>query len=105
MYISTLPKPVAIGIVLTELYGHGLFWKKLLNVNHHLAKFCGHSHCDSGGIMVLVCHVISQHHVTRGWSYILGRNPSWQVTSLQSLLAIDTVGEIMELTPWRDIMI
>ena len=55
--------------------------------------------------MVLVCHVISQHHVTRGWSYILGRSPSWQVTSLQSLLAIDTVGEIMELTPWRDIMI
>ena len=36
--------------------------------------------------MVLVCHVISQDHVTKGWSIIMGR-----VTSLSSLVAISTV--------------
>ena len=35
--------------------------------------------------MVLVSHVILQEHVTKGWSNIMGRSPSWQVTSLPSL--------------------
>ena len=29
-------------------------------VSHYPAKFGGHRHCDSGDIIVLVCHVISQ---------------------------------------------
>ena len=41
--------------------------------------------------MVLVYHVISEDHGTKGWSKIMGRNPSCKATSLISLLAIDTV--------------
>ena len=41
--------------------------------------------------MVLVCHVIPQDHGTKAWSNIMGRSPSWQVTSLPRLVAIDTV--------------
>ena len=26
-------------------------------------KYCGHRHCDSGDIMVLACHVMSQDHM------------------------------------------
>ena len=36
--------------------------------------------------MILVCHVISQDHATKGWSNIMGR-----VTSLLSLVATSTV--------------
>ena len=34
-------------------------------------KVFGHGYCDScgsGDIMVLFCRMISQHHVTKGWS-------------------------------------
>ena len=34
--------------------------------------------------MILICRVILQDHVTKGWSNIMGKSPSWQVT-------IDTV--------------
>ena len=42
-------------------------------------------------IMILVCRVISQDHVTKGWSNIMSRSPSRQATSLLSLVAIGTV--------------
>ena len=35
-------------------------------ISHHPTKFRGRSHCDSGDIMVLVFHVISQDHVIGG---------------------------------------
>ena len=35
-------------------------------VGHYPAKFGSHGHSDSGDIAVLVCHVISQGHVTKG---------------------------------------
>ena len=41
-------------------------------------------------IMILVCRVISQDHVTKGWSN-MSRSPSRQATSLLSLVAIGTV--------------
>ena len=34
-------------------------------VSHHCVKFCGHRHCDSGIILFLVCHLISQDHVIK----------------------------------------
>ena len=46
--------------------------------------------------MVLVCHVISQDHVTKGWSNIMCRRPSWQVTSFPTC-ANCTSGDIMIL--------
>ena len=62
-----------------------------VKVSHHLHKFCGHRYCGSGEIMVLVCHVILEEHVIKGWSNIMGRGKSRQVTSLPSLVAIGTV--------------
>ena len=34
--------------------------------SQQLATFGGQRHCDSGDIMILVCHVISQDHVIKG---------------------------------------
>ena len=41
--------------------------------------------------MVLVCHKISQGHVTKGRINITDRSTSWQVTSVPRLVAIGTV--------------
>ena len=40
-------------------------------MSHHPAKLCGHRYCVSGDIIVLVDHVISQEHVTKGWDNIM----------------------------------
>ena len=44
--------------------------------SHHPAKFCGHRFCGRGDIIVLVCNMISQDHVNKGYSNIMGRSPS-----------------------------
>ena len=33
---------------------------------YYPAKFGGHSHSANGVIMILVCHAISQEHLTKG---------------------------------------
>ena len=73
---------------------------KFLIVSHHLAKFCGHRACGSSDttnedIIVLVCHVISQDHVIKGWFDFISRSPSRKVTILPSLVAISNV--VMEM--------
>ena len=40
-------------------------WKVLI-VFLHPAKFCSDRYWDSGDMMVLVCHMISQGHVNKG---------------------------------------
>ena len=50
-------------------------------VSHHPANFCGNKYCDSENIMVLFSQVIPRDHVSKGWSYIMGRSPLWQVIS------------------------
>ena len=54
-------------------------------------KFSSHRYCSSGVVMGLVCHVISQDHMIDRRSNIMVGSPSWQVNSLQSLVAIGTV--------------
>ena len=61
-----------------------------VEASHHPAKFCGHRYCGNGDIMVLVSHVILQLHATKVWINVMGRGPSWQVTSLV-WVAIGTV--------------
>ena len=39
--------------------------KHFSGTSHHLAKLGGHSHRCSGDILVLVCHVFLQDHVTK----------------------------------------
>ena len=41
--------------------------------------------------MLLACHLISQNHVTKGSSNIMGRSPSRLVTILPSVVVIDAV--------------
>ena len=50
--------------------------------SHHLANFGGHTHCGSGDIMVLFCHVILPDHMNKGSS---------NMVSLPSLVPIGTV--------------
>ena len=45
-------------------------------MSYHLAKFDGHSHSDSGVIMILVCSVISQDHMKKGSCNFMGGSPS-----------------------------
>ena len=68
-----------------------LYGQKVVQVCQYPTTFCHHKYCGSGDIMVLVCHVILQDNMTKGWSNTIGRSPSWQVTSLLSLVAIGTV--------------
>ena len=73
------------------------YGKKLHIVFSHPAKIDSHRHYVNGYAITLVCqvilkvHVISQNHQTKGWSNIMSWSPSWQVTSLPILVAIDTV--------------
>ena len=51
-------------------------WVGAHEVSQHPAKFGDHRHCNRGGIIVPVCHVILQDHDTKGLSNIMGRSPS-----------------------------
>ena len=42
---------------------------------HHPSKFDGHTHCDIGDIMFLICHMISQGHVTKEQRDSTGTTP------------------------------
>ena len=41
----------------------------------HPTEFDGHKHYGSGGIMVLVCHVVSEDHMIKGSFDFIGRSP------------------------------
>ena len=45
-----------------------LYGKEHPLVSHHPAEFPGHKPCGIEYMMILVCRVISQHHVTKGMS-------------------------------------
>ena len=57
-------------------------WDPLL-INQNLAKFGGERHHGNADTVILVCHVVSEDHVTRSFSRL--------VTILPSLVAIGTV--------------
>ena len=42
------------------------FCKELFKISYHSTKFRDHRHYDSGDIMVLACHMMSQDHVIKG---------------------------------------
>ena len=62
-----------------------------LMVSHIDAKFGGHRHCVSRDITVLVCCIISQDHVIKKYTNVMGRSPLRLVTILPSLVNIETV--------------
>ena len=43
----------------------GFYGQQPIKVGYYPAKFGGHRHNDSGDIVVLVCHVISQDNVIK----------------------------------------
>ena len=45
-------------------------------VCHQNTEFSGHRYCSSRHIMVLVCHVIDQHHEIKGTVDYNDTNPS-----------------------------
>ena len=58
-------------------------------VSHTPIKFGDDRHRGSGDVLVFVCHMISEHLVTKR-SRNIGRNPSRLVTILPSLVVIGT---------------
>ena len=50
--------------------------RSLLNVCRHPTKFGGHKHCNSEGIIVLVCQIILQDRVTKGSCDFMGSSSS-----------------------------
>ena len=44
--------------------------------SHQLATFGVHRHCGCGDIMILGCHMISQHHMIKGSCYFIDRSLS-----------------------------
>ena len=60
-------------------------------VNHTVSKFGGHSHRGSRYKTVLVWQVISQDHVRKWSSNVMGRSHSRFITILPSWVAIGAV--------------
>ena len=60
-------------------------------VSHQPSKFGLHRRCDSGGMMVLVCHVISLNHMIEKSCDFMGGSRLRQVIILSSLMFIGTV--------------
>ena len=48
----------------------------------------GHRHCGSGDMMVLVCHVILQDHVVKGYCDFMARSPLKASHHLARLVAV-----------------
>ena len=63
-----------------------------LKVSYHPSEFGGHRHCARKDMIVLVCYVISQKHAAKRSCDFRDRNPSTQITIMQSLVAIVTLG-------------
>ena len=59
-------------------------------VCHYLAKFVVHRYGSSRDVMILVCRVIKQEPVTKGFSNYNYRSPSRQVTILSDLVVTGT---------------
>ena len=76
-YIFSLSRDLAKLIKPCDCMVICLYGYKAVKEHHHCAKFCGHRYCGVGDIIILVCHVILQDHVTKGWSNIVGRRTSW----------------------------
>ena len=62
-------------------------------VSHHPAKFTGHKYCCNEDVVVLVCKVILQDHVTKGSGNFMARRTFRYVMILSSLVAIGTLVE------------
>ena len=68
------------------LYG----WMPL---THHTAKFGDHKHCNSRDMTFLICRVISGEYIIKESCDLMVGSPSWYVTTLPSLVAIDIMIE------------
>ena len=62
-----------------------------IKVDYHPAKFVGHSGCDNGDVVALVCHVILRDHTIKASCNFMGGSPSSQGTIWPSLVVIGTL--------------
>ena len=56
--------------------GLWLFRYELIKIGYHPVKFDGHRQCDRVDVVLLICHVISQYHVTEISSDLMDRTQS-----------------------------
>ena len=78
LYVTTLQSLLAIGS-----YGSGNVISLIFHICHQTPRLKNHVRC--GDIMVLVCHVILQYHLTK-WSFdFMGRSPSRYFFILKTL--------------------
>ena len=61
-------------------------------MSYHFSKFDGHSHSGGEVKMILVYIVISQDHLIKVPNNLMCGSPSWEVTTLPSLVAIGIAG-------------
>ena len=50
-----------------------ILWVVALQGKYHLVKFGGHWDCGRGDIMISVCHVIFQDHMTKVSCDVMGK--------------------------------
>ena len=55
---------------------HVTLWVGVLHGKSPYCTVCGHRHCGSGDIMILICHVISQDYLTQKLCDFLARSAS-----------------------------
>ena len=55
---------------------------------HHLGTSCEHSYYDSGGKVVLICHMILPEHMFKGLCEFMGEIPSQRDITFPCLVSI-----------------
>ena len=103
--VIILPSFVIIDIAVVEIYTaqemkftvkdffsiYDQSCRKLQIWSHLLKKSLMENFIFCVVMMVLVSHMVLQEHVIKGWSNIMGRSPSWKVSSLPNFVTIGTV--------------
>ena len=64
-----------------------------LVISHYHTRFDGRKRCTRDDILFLVCHVTTREYLLWELRNIMGEFPSWEVTTLQSLVIINLLEE------------
>ena len=67
-------------------------WVPLV-ISHYHTWFDGRKRCTREDILFLVCHVTTREYLLWELRNIMGEFPSWEVTTLQSLMIINLLEE------------
>ena len=79
-YVTNLSSAVVIDMVVVGIC-----------FNYHCDKLGDQRHCNKGVSLILISYVNSHDHMFKESCNIMVGSPSWQLTTLSSLVAIDMV--------------